>query len=482
LHFAEPVECTDTESWRTKVCVALPGAGRKPRELHMPKSSWRDVLPIHPAAELFSCALMSSDEKRALGEDIVKNGLTSPIVLWKPDRKSPECLLDGITRLDAIEIATGCPAIVGAPSVTAGKDFLACNKVIVLDKSVDPYSYVISANIRRRHLTAEQKRDLIAKLLKADPSKSDRQIGEMIKADNKTVASVRAEKEAREEIPHVETRIDSRGRTQHARKPRNPERAKINREMKLGTEIMEKIAGTSLATAREHDALIFLNRGAPEGGHTDDVKRLVADAVAGRCVSAVEWKNNGGPLRGDIGPDSNGECERLRDRIEELENEKYRLERSYIALRDEIGGGKPGLAEKLEPPSKPYTSRARGTWSRCHRPQWPPRSPNSNYCWLTTASCRRAAEPKTRRAISGCSSSERRGTETKSTGTKSTRRRSTRKPQKHNRSTKRRSPSLSAGRTSPTSCGGSHRLMEVSYDRRPHCQNSCWCQSHTTRR
>jgi hypothetical protein len=350
LHFAEPVECTDTESWRTKVCVALPGAGRKPRELHMPKSSWRDVLPIHPAAELFSCALMSSDEKRALGEDIVKNGLTSPIVLWKPDRKSPECLLDGITRLDAIEIATGCPAIVGAPSVTAGKDFLACNKVIVLDKSVDPYSYVISANIRRRHLTAEQKRDLIAKLLKADPSKSDRQIGEMIKADNKTVASVRAEKEAREEIPHVETRIDSRGRTQHARKPRNPERAKINREMKLGTEIMEKIAGTSLATAREHDALIFLNRGAPEGGHTDDVKRLVADAVAGRCVSAVEWKNNGGPLRGDIGPDSNGECERLRDRIEELENEKYRLERSYIALRDEIGGGKPGLAEKLEPP------------------------------------------------------------------------------------------------------------------------------------
>ena len=29
---------------------------------------------------------------------------------------------------------------------------------LVLDKSVDPYSYVISANIRRRHLTAEQKR------------------------------------------------------------------------------------------------------------------------------------------------------------------------------------------------------------------------------------------------------------------------------------------------------------------------------------
>jgi hypothetical protein len=48
--------------------------------------------------------------------------------------------------------------------------------------------------------------------------------------------------------------------------------------------------------------------------------------------------------------DSAGECERLRERIAELEDEKYRLERSNLALRDEIGGGKPGLAEKLDPP------------------------------------------------------------------------------------------------------------------------------------
>jgi hypothetical protein len=40
----------------------------------------------------------------------------------------------------------------------------------------DPYAFVISANIRRRHLTAEQKRDLIAKVLKAQPRKSNRQI------------------------------------------------------------------------------------------------------------------------------------------------------------------------------------------------------------------------------------------------------------------------------------------------------------------
>ena len=50
-------------------------------------TSWRDVLPIHPAANLFPD--MTSDELRTLGEDIVKNGLTSAIVLWQPDPKSP---------------------------------------------------------------------------------------------------------------------------------------------------------------------------------------------------------------------------------------------------------------------------------------------------------------------------------------------------------------------------------------------------------
>jgi hypothetical protein len=75
-------------------------------------SSWRSTLPIHPAAELFP--RMPPDELRALGEDIIKNGLTSPIVLWQPDSKSPARLLDGISRLDAIEIATGSPVIVGA--------------------------------------------------------------------------------------------------------------------------------------------------------------------------------------------------------------------------------------------------------------------------------------------------------------------------------------------------------------------------------
>src|SRR5262249_15977305 len=51
----------------------------------------------------------------------------------------------------------------------------------------------------------------------ADPSKSNLQIAREIRADDKTVASVRRELEARSEIPNVETRTDTRGRKQPAK-------------------------------------------------------------------------------------------------------------------------------------------------------------------------------------------------------------------------------------------------------------------------
>src|SRR5262249_54491476 len=176
--------------------------------------SWRDTLPIHPAAELFP--RMSEAELAALGKDIRKHGLTSSIAVWS-DGKSPKQLLDGRSRLDAVEIEIG-PAVVGPPSVMAGEDWLALNKVIVLDRSVDPYAFVISANIHRRHLTAEQKREIVAGLLKANPERSNNATAKSAKVDDKTVGTVRAELERRSEIPNVSTRTDSNGRKQPARK------------------------------------------------------------------------------------------------------------------------------------------------------------------------------------------------------------------------------------------------------------------------
>jgi ParB-like chromosome segregation protein Spo0J len=63
--------------------------------------SWRAVLPIHPAAELFP--LMSPAELKKLGEDIKQNGLRNPCRLIE-DEDGQVVLIDGRNRLDALEL------------------------------------------------------------------------------------------------------------------------------------------------------------------------------------------------------------------------------------------------------------------------------------------------------------------------------------------------------------------------------------------
>ena len=193
--------------------------------------SWRDVIKIHPAADLFP--MMSPDELKTLGEDIKANGLAQQIVLWTPDsnhrkwRKRGEFhLLDGRNRVAALE-SLGCisfdddgwPEIIW-PLFSGPIIFRPEVDVIILGPEVDPYIYVLSANIHRRHLTAEQKRDLIAAVLKAQPSKSNRTIAQQTKADHKTVGAVRERLEGRGEIPHVSTVEDTKGRKQPTHKAR----------------------------------------------------------------------------------------------------------------------------------------------------------------------------------------------------------------------------------------------------------------------
>jgi hypothetical protein len=188
--------------------------------------TWRDVLPVHPAAELFP--MMSEAELRELGKDIEANDLTAPILLWSPDpkaydnyklRRKPEniYLLDGRNRLAAME-ASGITVVDKYGRLNIPPTINLSNPVQIL--AGDPYQIAASANIHRRHLTAEQRRDLIAKALKAKPEASNLQIAKQVKRDDKTVAKVRRELEARSEIPNVDTRTDTKGRQQPAkRKP-----------------------------------------------------------------------------------------------------------------------------------------------------------------------------------------------------------------------------------------------------------------------
>jgi hypothetical protein len=180
---------------------SVPRRRRNARIAETSKKSWRDVLKIHPAAELFP--RMSDDELHALADDIKTHGLKVPVVLVK--ERGELSLLDGISRLDAMQLA-------GKLSIKNGK-LSGCNSRV--DESTEPYTLAASLNGHRRHLTVEQKREIIAKLLKVMPVKSNRQIGELAKANDKTVGKIRGKLESTAEIPQLKTRVgkDNKART-----------------------------------------------------------------------------------------------------------------------------------------------------------------------------------------------------------------------------------------------------------------------------
>jgi ParB-like chromosome segregation protein Spo0J len=174
--------------------------------------SWRDWLPVHPAADEFP--LLPPAELKALAEDIRAHGLRNPWCLIE-DEQGGVVLIDGRNRLDALELI--------------GEEITLDNSIIFERfpaDSVDVAERVVSLNIHRRHLSNEQKRELIAKLLKADPQKSDRQIAEQTKTSPTTVGKVRAAKEAAGDVSTVDTRTDSKGRRQPAKKKKKKQPAK----------------------------------------------------------------------------------------------------------------------------------------------------------------------------------------------------------------------------------------------------------------
>jgi ParB-like chromosome segregation protein Spo0J len=152
-------------------------------------------LAFHPIADLFP--LMEGTDFDALVADIKAHGLIEPIWLYE------DKILDGRNR------------------------YRAC-----LDAGVDPryrnhygdhasaVAYVISANIHRRHLSPEKKRELIEQLIVASPEKSDRQIAKTAKVHNETVAAVRKKVEATDGFRQLKKRIgaDGKARKQPTRK------------------------------------------------------------------------------------------------------------------------------------------------------------------------------------------------------------------------------------------------------------------------
>ena len=261
----------------------------------MSAKSWRECIGVHPACEMFP--LMSTAELRALGADIKKNGLKRSISIYSDSR-----LLDGRNRLDGMEAVGLAPKLALIDNrwrlqVTGVNEDDIPQPHIV---DGNPYEFVASVNVLRRHLTIEKKRELIAKLIKATPDKSDRQIAETVKASPTTVGTVRAEMEATGDVSKLDTRKDIKGRQQPARRPRQL-----------------RIPGT---------------------------RRLAPPAPPKPSQ------------RNDIGPDSAGELERLRARNEELTNESRRLQHELRAADsidvDELCARIVAAAASLEPAAK----------------------------------------------------------------------------------------------------------------------------------
>jgi hypothetical protein len=121
-------------------------------------------------------------------------------------------LLDGRNRLDAMEMA-------GINLVTGNGQPEWANIPYRNVQGVDPFTFVISKNIHRRHLTADQKRELIERLLKATPEKSDRQIADEARSNRTTVGQIRKRLETSSDVSIVDTRRDTKGRRQKAHKP-----------------------------------------------------------------------------------------------------------------------------------------------------------------------------------------------------------------------------------------------------------------------
>lgn len=190
--------------------------------------NWREVLPIHPAAQLLPH--MTEQELRELGEDIKARGLLQPIFIFQElvgGKDFRYSLLDGVNQLDAMALIgikfkidhdDSCGWTLNIESHSHSERDVPA-PVVVADGSDDPFALVLSANLHRRHLTIDQKRELIAKLLHATPEKSNRQIAEAVRVDHKTVAAVRIEKQATGEIPQLTKTIGKDGK-ERAHKPR----------------------------------------------------------------------------------------------------------------------------------------------------------------------------------------------------------------------------------------------------------------------
>lgn len=123
-------------------------------------------MKIHPIADRFP--LMTEDQLEGLAQDIKENGQTDPIVIWQ------ESIIDGRNRLRACERAGLSPRF----------------EERAFANDVEVKRFIISKNLKRRHLSTEQQRELIVMLSQEGEVTSTRAIAEIAGVSQSTVSRV----------------------------------------------------------------------------------------------------------------------------------------------------------------------------------------------------------------------------------------------------------------------------------------------------
>ena len=196
-------------------------------------TSWRDYLNVHPAAKLFPP--MPEEQLKGLGEDIVANGILNRMTLFYDGERPSDAVTSKLgwwrakTHLALISVLDGCNRLdAGAQfagydwSEEGGQHFVVKFREEPDRPEFEPYPFAISANIHRRHLTAEQRLALVADVIKAQPEKSDRQIAAETKVSPTTAGKVRKKLEDAGQVSTVDTRKGKDGKSQPSHKTIRP--------------------------------------------------------------------------------------------------------------------------------------------------------------------------------------------------------------------------------------------------------------------
>lgn len=141
---------------------------------------------------------LTADEYAALRDDITAHGVRVPV-----DVDENGQVLDGHHRsLIATELGIDCP-----------------RRTVAGLSEAEKIAHALAVNVHRRSLSRDQRRELLATSIRAEPSASDREHARRVGTSDKTAGAVRQDLERRAEIPHVPERTDSAGRQQPASKP-----------------------------------------------------------------------------------------------------------------------------------------------------------------------------------------------------------------------------------------------------------------------